>query len=141
MLVKQSYTLTDILEANKMANAILLRYDINRENNSSLSAICVDKEINTSFLIDIINHFDDQSHTKLEDFCAYEIPTLIDYLERSHNFYRNIILPKICISLDRLLSSSNSNRHLLECADMFKKFNDSEFVLATLYFEKSFFSE
>ena len=134
MLVKHSYKLKEILESNKMANAVLLRYDINRKNDHPLSTICGEKEIDTSFLIDVINHLDDQSHTELESFYAYEIPTLIDYLERSHKFYRNTILPKIGLNLDILLSGSNSNAHLLVCANMFKKFNDS--LINHLYFEE-----
>jgi regulator of cell morphogenesis and NO signaling len=85
------------------------RYDIETTLNSvPLEELAVEKGVNADFLIQLINSSYDPSSASVADFDGYPIPTLVDYLERSHRYYLQKTLPEIEQSI---LALELGNRH------------------------------
>ncbi|NJX14706.1 hypothetical protein [Tamlana crocina] len=68
-------------------------------NNTALT------EINPDFLVDVLNVFCNYKEVDIDMFSKYSVLTIIDYLERSHNYYRSKILPEIGQSISNLLNN------------------------------------
>ena len=126
MLVESSYHPSQIIEANQIAIYTLSKYNINKGDKSDLKTICDELKINVNFIIDLI-HQSDLSRVKvLDTFRYYDLLVLIDYLEKSHIFYKNKLLPKIEQYINHIvLLSNNENKLLSLVKDVFKRFEMS----------------
>ena len=121
MLVESSYNPSQIIEAHQIAIYTLSKYNINKGDRSDLKTICDELKINFNFIIDLI-HQSDLSRVKvLDTFRYYDLLVLIDYLEKSHIFYKYKLLPKIEQYINHIvLLSSNENKLLSLVKDVFK---------------------
>lgn len=77
------------------------RYNINSDSDDNLLSICNQKQININFLIDLINCYNDLTNLNKTNFNNYSVLDLVDYLEKSHDFYLNKRIPEIEQSLNK----------------------------------------
>ena len=136
MLVESSYHPSQIIEANQIAIYTLSKYNINKGDKSDLKTICDELKINVNFIIDLIHQTDLSRVKVLDTFRYYDLLVLIDYLEKSHVFYKNKVLPKIeqFINHLMLLYNNNNNKLLSLAKDLFKRFEMS--LIEHFYFEE-----
>lgn len=103
---------------NQRAAVIFSRYGISNNEHYSIAQLAEQKNLNTSFLVDVLNYFDDFQDIRLEEFNKYSIPVLVDYLQRSHRYYVEKKLPEIEQTINilgALNDSQNSSINLLRC--------------------------
>lgn len=78
------------------SEVLMGRYDIKSDwNLSPLEDLAKEKGVNADFLVQLINSSYEPSTASVSDFDSYSIPTLVDYLERSHRYYLQTRLPEI----------------------------------------------
>ena len=77
------------------------RYKINSDSDDNLLSICNQKQININFLIDLIYCYNDLTNLNKTNFNNYSVLDLVDYLEKSHDFYLNKRIPEIEQSLNK----------------------------------------
>lgn len=89
-------TIQDALELDYSLSSIFSRFKINaKEVDQTLSDLLIDKGINREFFVELLNQFSGYNEDSLNHFDQYSITTLVDYLERSHQFYIETKLPEI----------------------------------------------
>jgi regulator of cell morphogenesis and NO signaling len=91
-----------IISYNRNIDHLFGRYNIGSDSTKKLDEICQDDEINIDLLLDLINCYDDLDFLKKTSFEEYSIPDLIDYLEKSHQYYLLKRIPEIEQSLEKL---------------------------------------
>ena len=91
-----------IISYNRNIDHLFGRYNIGSDSTKNLDKICQDDEINIDLLLDLINCYDDLDFLKKTNFEKYSIPDLIDYLEKSHQYYLLKRIPEIEQSLEKL---------------------------------------
>ena len=91
-----------IISYNRNIDHLFGRYNIGSDSTKNLNEICQDDEINIDLLLDLINCYDDLDFLKKTSFEEYSIPDLIDYLEKSHQYYLLKRIPEIEQSLEKL---------------------------------------
>jgi regulator of cell morphogenesis and NO signaling len=91
-----------IISYNRNIDHLFGRYNIESDSTKNLNEICQDDEINIDLLLDLINCYDDLDFLKKTNFEEYSIPDLIDYLEKSHQYYLLKRIPEIEQSLEKL---------------------------------------
>ena len=91
-----------IISYNRNIDHLFGRYNIGSDSTKNLDKICQDDEINIDLLLDLINCYDDLDFLKKTSFEEYSIPDLIDYLEKSHQYYLLKRIPEIEQSLEKL---------------------------------------
>lgn len=91
-----------IISYNRNIDHLFGRYNIGSDSTKNLNEICQDDEINIDLLLDLINCYDDLDFLKKTNFEEYSIPDLIDYLEKSHQYYLLKRIPEIEQSLEKL---------------------------------------
>tara|TARA_B110000879_G_scaffold177001_1_gene231296 strand:+ start:1215 stop:1934 length:720 start_codon:yes stop_codon:yes gene_type:complete len=91
-----------IISYNRNIDHLFGRYNIESDSTKNLDKICQDDEINIDLLLDLINCYDDLDFLKKTSFEEYSILDLIDYLEKSHQYYLLKRIPEIEQSLEKL---------------------------------------
>tara|TARA_B110000444_G_C18825364_1_gene590008 strand:- start:781 stop:1500 length:720 start_codon:yes stop_codon:yes gene_type:complete len=91
-----------IISYNRNIDHLFGRYNIESDSTKKLNEICQNDEINIDLLLDLINCYDDLDFLKKTSFEEYSIPDLIDYLEKSHQYYLLKRIPEIEQSLEKL---------------------------------------
>ena len=91
-----------IISYNRNIDHLFGRYNIGSDSTKNLDKICQDDEINIDLLLDLINCYDDLDFLKKTSFEEYSILDLIDYLEKSHQYYLLKRIPEIEQSLEKL---------------------------------------
>jgi len=91
-----------IISYNRNIDHLFGRYNIGSDSTKNLDKICQDDEINIDLLLDLINCYDDLDFLKKTNFEEYSILDLIDYLEKSHQYYLLKRIPEIEQSLEKL---------------------------------------
>jgi regulator of cell morphogenesis and NO signaling len=76
------------VELNQFNQSVLFRYGIYTRQELSIEKAATDLMINPDFLVDVLNCYSDISVFEIKKFESYSVPVLIEYLQKSHDFYR-----------------------------------------------------
>jgi regulator of cell morphogenesis and NO signaling len=113
-MFSSSFSPKEISNYNRNIEHLFFRYNIPTNSNVSLEKISSENELNSDFILDLINCYHDHENIKIVDFVSYRIPILVDYLEKSHSYYINKRLPEIEQCLDKLvIQESNPLKYIL----------------------------
>lgn len=126
---------TVITENTKMADVIHMDYlllpVINRFGiqlgfgDKSVEQICNDHQINLPFFLDILNTYHDADYMPKEKMQKYPVKIIINYLENTHQYYKEIVLPELKEKIDTLSSSCKANCENLDLIkDFYNKYKD-----------------
>jgi regulator of cell morphogenesis and NO signaling len=101
-MITATNTPYEVIHANGYMLHILKRYDINYNDKETLTTIAKKKKFNVDFLVDLLNAFDELRPEMVYQFERYEIPVLLNYLRRSHQYYLGRRLPEILFSMQEV---------------------------------------
>jgi regulator of cell morphogenesis and NO signaling len=99
MMITTKSTPNQIINQNGYMLHILKRYDIHYKDKNPIASIAENKGFNADFLVDLLNAFDELKPDMVNKFDQYEIPVLLNYLKRSHQYYLDRRLPEIVFSM------------------------------------------
>tara|TARA_B100000795_G_scaffold107866_1_gene79652 strand:+ start:6317 stop:7057 length:741 start_codon:yes stop_codon:yes gene_type:complete len=102
-MITKKTSIKESIELNQLNESVLLRYGIPARKELSIGRSASNLVISTDFLVDILNCHGGASVFELEKFQRYSIPVLLEYLQKSHNFYREKKLLEIEQSVFNLM--------------------------------------
>ncbi len=90
-----AYSPREIRFINRKVDGLLSRYSIPIDTDDCLAALIKETEIEATFFARLVQAFIDPTFVTEENFREFSVPVLVDYLQRSHEFYLYDRLPKI----------------------------------------------
>jgi regulator of cell morphogenesis and NO signaling len=103
----------EIVKINKQNEHILNRYNIPNQSKKSIEDTSYLKELNPDFIVDIINTFENTEKLDYKVFNKYSVPLIIDYLKKSHHYYKTKRLPEIEQNIYNLITKFEDSKPLL----------------------------
>jgi regulator of cell morphogenesis and NO signaling len=89
--IQPSQSPVNVVEFSPQTAHVFRRYEIDIDSRKSIK----NWSGNTSFLLDILNCFHQCKDASIKDFELYQVPVLVDYLQRSHRYYIEQRLPEL----------------------------------------------
>lgn len=102
MITKKTSIKTSV-EINRINESILFRFGIHAKQELSIENASSGLSINTDFLVDVLNYYEGSSVFEIEKFKRYSIPVLLEFLQKSHFFYKEKKLLEIEQSVFNLM--------------------------------------
>ncbi|MBL4706675.1 MAG: hemerythrin domain-containing protein [Flavobacteriales bacterium] len=109
----------EISNYNRQTEHVFNRYNIRPYSTTKLSELTSALNIDSGFLVTILNAFNNLNEFGHEPFRHFSIPTIVDYLERSHKYYFEKRLPAIEQSARNLVSNYSHSHPLLKILHLF----------------------
>ncbi len=103
----------EIVKINKQNEHILCRYDIPFGSKKSIEKTSYLKDLNPEFIVDVINAFENTEKLDFKAFNKYRVPLIIDYLIKSHHYYKTKRLPEIEQNIYNLITKFEDSKPLL----------------------------
>lgn len=94
-MITPKSTPSQINSRNHLFSVIFDRYGISTASGQSLEDICSDRHLNAEFLIEILSGFEGEGFPDAEILKGFPIETLLDYLQRTHDYYLHKRLPEL----------------------------------------------
>lgn len=88
---------------HQFASGVFRKYAIDPKSNQAIVDFSELTGRQGEFLVDVINSPIRSEHQSIKAFDRYDVPTLVEYLKRSHWEYLNQRLPEIEQTLDHLI--------------------------------------
>ncbi|MFO8234280.1 MAG: hemerythrin domain-containing protein [Bacteroidales bacterium] len=125
-LITPQTKMADVIHINHLLLPVINRFGIKLGfGDKSVEKICKETGINISFFLDIINTYNDSNYLPKEKMRKYPVKLIIEYLMKTHNYYRDKILPEIEDMITKLIQSCPHNCDNLQLIDEFyKKYRD-----------------
>ncbi len=107
-LFNENQILADIISENHLLFPVIKRLGVNLGfQNSTIKKVCNQNKIEIEFFIEIINVFNNEHYFPQEKLQQFSTKTIIDYLIKTHEFYRNYYISEINKLIKQLLSNEN----------------------------------
>lgn len=119
IMITKETTVKASVELNNINEGILYRYGVYTKPELSIEKVSADLMINPDFLVDVLNCYGETAVFELEKFQKYSVPVLIEYLQKSHTFYRFKKLLEIEQSVFNLMIGGTSSKQTLSVIAVF----------------------
>ncbi|HKK63061.1 MAG TPA: hypothetical protein VJ951_10880, partial [Bacteroidales bacterium] len=117
---KKHHKIIDLVETNYHLLPVINRFGIALGNQDrSLEKICLEKGINIDFFLVIVNTFHNEDYFPEEELKSFSPLLIVEYLEKTHEYYIEFILPKLDHLLKSLLESSPPDHKQLDIVEQF----------------------
>ncbi len=106
-MIDKEDTLKDLEELNQSLNVVSRRFQINsNDKGSSLESLCDEKDIDVNFFVEILKVFSDSDYFPLKQLQSFPVSVILDYLQKTHLLYLNMVVPEI----ENLLGNIEKNK-------------------------------
>lgn len=126
----KNHKIIDLVESDYNLLPVINRFGIslgNKEN--SIEKICRSLNINTEFFLLIINTFNSDLKYSVIELRAFSPLLIIEYLQKTHQYYIDYVLVKLDNLLHELIESDTSEVHQLEIIEKFYNKYKQELIL------------
>jgi len=117
-LITPDMKLADAIHSNYLLIPVINRFGIRLGfGESTIAAICNEKNINVDFFLTILNVFSLPDYFPEQKMQTFNVMMIVEYLKKTHQYYREIQLPTIEKRLDLLIEKSpqiNQNLQLVK---------------------------
>jgi regulator of cell morphogenesis and NO signaling len=132
--------MADVIHMDYLLLPIINRFGIQLGfGDKSVEQVCNDHQINLPFFLDILNTYHDADYMPTEKMQKYPVKIIIDYLEKTHLYYKDTILPEIKEKIDSLSSSCKTNCENLDLIEDFYNKYRNELIFHLKNEEEKFF--
>ena len=123
LLIYRDMPLAGILEDHPFLMPVLDRFGIPLGlGESTVEQVCVRQGIDTVFFLMVLNTFLNEGYFPQEQFAAFHAEQIVDYLSKTHAYYRRFQLPNIERHLKGFIASGRGeNPALALVGDAFSK--------------------
>lgn len=123
LLIYRDMPLAGILEDHPFLMPVLDRFGIPLGlGESSVEQVCARQGIDTGFFLMVLNTFLNEGYFPQEQFAAFHAEQIVDYLSKTHAYYRRFQLPNIERHLKGFVASGRGeNPALALVGDAFSK--------------------
>jgi len=124
MLIIGKMKLADVIHHDYNLVPVINRFGISLGfGDSTIEEICTNKNINTGFLLTILNTFHDKQYFSQEYFKSFSTETIIKYLRKAHAYYLEKKIPEIKQLINQLGEMSEGNKKTIKLiADFFDEY-------------------
>lgn len=107
-LFNENQILADVVSENHLLFPVINRLGVNLGfKNSTIRTVCNENKIDIEFFIEIINVFNNENYFPQKKLQQFSVSTIINYLNKTHEFYRNYYITEIDKLIKQLLSNEN----------------------------------
>lgn len=106
---------------------------------ATIEEICTQHQINSLFFLDIINAFHDADFFPVEELLSFSPRPIVDYLQRTHNYYLSYVVPKMENQLALLIESGKTHADDLQLIQIFFRKYKAELIAHIMDEEESVF--
>jgi regulator of cell morphogenesis and NO signaling len=124
LVISGDLRMADIVHINQRLLLVIERFGISLGfGDKSIAEVCSKQQLNTSFVLLVLNVFNDHSFAVSELLAKEYIPGLIDYLKNGHKYFLLDKLPYISELIDKFIErTDNPDTRLLHA--FFKEYMD-----------------
>ncbi len=120
----------DVVEINHHLLPVINRFGIHLGNkDQSFEQICLAQNIDIDFFLAILNTYHDENYFPEQELKTFAPLMIIDYLQKTHQYYKEYVLPKIDRLLDGMIKSANTKTDQLALIVTFYEKYKREFLL------------
>jgi len=128
MLIIGKMKLADVIHHDYNLVPVINRFGISLGfGDSTINEICTDKNINSGFLLTILNTFHDKQYFSQEYFKSFSTETIIKYLRKAHAYYLEKKIPEIKQLIHQLGEMREGNKNTIQLIANFFDEYASEF--------------
>lgn len=117
MLINSGHKLAEVIHHDFRLVPIISRFGIPFGfGDKSIAQICKENSVNQNFFIEVVNAFHDADYKPDKKLRDFSMKMIVEYLLKSHHYYRNVKIPLIEKLIDKLFWTSdteNKNKPLL----------------------------
>ncbi len=118
MITKET-SMSTLLDLNPINTNMFQRYGLSIEQNVPIQSIVDDRMMDVDFFIDVLNCYSEIESFNKKKYSKYSVPVLLDYLIKSHSFYRDKKLLEIEETVFKLLVTNNDSFNLPKLFQLF----------------------
>jgi regulator of cell morphogenesis and NO signaling len=116
--------MADVIHMNYLLLPVINRFGIELGfGDQTVEQVCARQNVNLSFFLDITNAYHDESYFPKEKMRSYPVKLMVDYLKKTHDYYREKLLLETEKMVEDLLASCPEDcENLGMIEDFFKKY-------------------
>ena len=112
-MITKAHTVKDVLIHNHFLEMVLERYDVLvGEQNNKIEVVAKTKGVEIDFFVEILNLFDSEKPFPKDNLLHYDIPVVLDYLERTHRYYLGKRLFELESSVHEVCGENHKDQYL-----------------------------
>lgn len=123
-LVTAGTKMADVIHMNYLLLPVINRFGIRLGfGDQTVEEVCGHYGVNLSFFLDIVNAYHDEGYFPREKMRAYPVDMIVDYLLKTHDYYRQKMLPETHQLVEDLIGSCSTDcDNLAMIKDFFSKY-------------------
>jgi regulator of cell morphogenesis and NO signaling len=120
-LISPDNKLADAIHSNYLLIPVVTRFGIRLGfGEKTVREVCAESGVDEDFFTTILNVFSQESYFPQERLLRFDVLQLVEYLRRTHDYYRDVLLPILERLLEELrLHSPQANRHEMSLIENF----------------------
>lgn len=129
MRIEKNMKLADVIHHDFSLIPVINRFGIHLGfGDGTIAEICKEKKVNTEFFLTIINTYHDPHYFPKKHLQSFHSETLIEYLQKAHEFYLEQKIPEIKSLIHRLTEESESDKKIYSLAlNFFNEYREELF--------------
>lgn len=112
--------MVNLIRSNHSLLPVVNRFGIRLGfRDKTIGDVCNSLDINADFFLAIVNTYTNPDYFPKEALQSFSPLLIIQYLKKTHQYYKSYVLPKMEKQLDHLISGSDENQEKLKVIDAF----------------------
>jgi regulator of cell morphogenesis and NO signaling len=108
MLIHKDMKMAEVIHLNHHLLHLINRFGIQLGfGEKSVKDVCADYNVPLDFFLEIVNTFHDPTYFPLNNMLQFKSGALVDYLQKTHQYYLEFKIPEIEGYIERLLSDDS----------------------------------
>lgn len=131
MTIKKNTQLANAIHQNYLLLPVINRFGIQLGfGNKTVEQICVEKNVNVSFFLEIVNSFIDKDYFPQSELQSFPLKLIVEYIKRSHDYYVDRKIPQIGKMIDNLFerSAKENKKSFQLIRNFFNEYKDELFT-------------
>ena len=119
-LLTAQMKMADAIHSNYLLIPVVHRFGVHLGfGEKTIDEVCADHSIDTDFFLAIINAFSNENYFPEKKLQTFNVLTIVEYLKKTHAYYRDTQIPVIEKSLGTLLTESPKQEKSLRLVKKF----------------------
>ena len=112
--------MSDLIHSNYLLLPVINRFGIRMGlGEKEVGQVCHEHGVNAGFFLEVINAFNDPEYFPEEKLAGFPATMIVDYLQKTHQYYLEYVLPDIESRLDELIESCDEKCENLQAIKKF----------------------
>ncbi|NOY95057.1 MAG: hypothetical protein GXO81_01530 [Chlorobi bacterium] len=107
---KPTTRMSDIIHTNYLLLPVINRFGVRLGfGDKTVEEVCREKKLNAGFFLAILNAYHDPDYFPEKELQGFSTHLIIDYLKKTHDYYREYVIPKVESDLENLMGDCQGN--------------------------------